>query len=601
MFCKFQKPLFVALLPLLGIAVVCGDTIRMQVRSASASSELARARSAWQDEGLDRTLSAQYVPLDARNRLSGTMSAIDRSGEVSGVGGLEVALVQNGRLIAETVTQSDGSFLSDEVSPGAYTLCVSGDEGFLAYGIQLIAREEAGETLPMPAPGGASIHWGEPAVRNVSFGVSRPSKPQEDANAPAPDLRKQLEHLRSAQVHLREAGMDEVAASVGERITQLEKQLREAEQVQAAGDREPEGVASLPIDHLRSALGHLQKAGVEDIASTVEERIAQMEQPMQPEAGDIAGGGDVEPATPPRDVPQPAIPEAAPPELAAPDRATPAEEPSVRVTAAVIPPKFTALQSIMADFVPEGVALPVEGLPESMRINVEESVVAGGFRITLNDDGALEGQISPLASEGDEPIRLKEMNAFLLLDDEIYSRVTVKEDGNFVFNDVEPGVYGFAAAGPDGFAAISFQAVAATSGETDASHSSTSPFRNASFAHGSNADVNRLEIAISPKEDLEWLRNRINELNASEPVSAGEETVDGQTAPFGPGFGSGGSGFGGGGAGSGSGFNIGPLVEGAIAAWLISEAFDRNRNNTQRPPISPFIVRPIIVPPIIVQ
>ncbi len=45
------------------------------------------------------------------------------------------------------------------------------------------------------------------------------------------------------------------------------------------------------------------------------------------------------------------------------------------------------------------------------------------------------------------------MNVYLIDNDEILAQVVADEDGNFACGDVAPGVYGFAAAGRDGFAA----------------------------------------------------------------------------------------------------------------------------------------------------
>ena len=463
MFRLFRKSAFVCLLPLVVVAVVWGDAIRMQVHFAGNRAVIEPGMNAQDDSGLDQTLRAHYVRLNENGELTGVISAIDKSGVSTGVGNLEVNLVQKSRVVTRATTISDGSFLTREIPPGSYTLCVAGSDGFLAYGIQVIARESGDEeALPVPLPG------------------------EEDTAGESPE---------------------DSDADIGQ--------------------------TSSPA------------------------------RPSQPVAWRGSGGYQENvPASP------------------------------IEVTAAVIPPEFSALQRIMSDYVPEGLDVSMGGSGGS-RINVEESVVVGGFQVSLTAEGNLEGQIASLTSEDNEPIRLREMNAFLLLDDQIYSRVTVQEDGNFLFNDIEPGVYGFAAAGPDGFAAMSFQAVAAEE-EESAIYGPDSPFRNASRERSRSSE--QLKVAISPAEDLPWLRDKINELNRVPPPPAQPIAVEPPPPPPGGAFGGpGGGGFGGPGGYAGSGYgNFGEWIGAALAAWVIAEAA-RNRNDnviTTPPIIDPPLMSP---------
>lgn len=457
-------PIF--LLPLVATAVVCADGIRTVTRASLASSSrsiVETASATWQEsgEGLDRTLRAHYIRLNDANRLTGEISAIQNdTGNTTGVSSIEVTLVQNSKVIARTMTNSDGTFLTDQILPGSYTLCVAGDDGFLAYGIQVIDNGVApGELTPVPVPSvdddNASSDIGNRKFSLVTFGN------QDDAN--------------------------------------------------------------------------------------------------------------------------------------------------VKITAAVIPPEFSALNRIMADFVPRGVGLNMGASDGQSRINVEESVIAGGFQVTLQEDGKLVGRIAPLTSDEEEPIRLEEMNAFLLLDDEIYARTAIDDDGNFEFNDVTPDVYGFAAAGRDGFAALSFQAVEKPAGDLNSGDTVDNPYRNAAFGSEPSAAMvssDTLQVAICPPGDIPYLRNRIELLNPEpqpEPVSQEEgefvSTDPGMTPPggFGGDFG-GGFGFpggpGGGYGGDFGGINIGDLIGTGLGIWVLSEVLDDvDRDNVTPQPVSPFFFR----------
>jgi len=197
---------------------------------------------------------------------------------------------------------------------------------------------------------------------------------------------------------------------------------------------------------------------------------------------------------------------------------------SSEITAAVIPPDFTALQQIMNNLLPSSIGQGLSIDSDQVRINVEESIVAGGFVVSLGPNGSMKGRAAPITSEKAEPIRINDLNVFLLKDDEIYSRATVESDGTFEFLDVEPGVYGFVAAGNDGFAALSFQAKKPDP-EKDGDDIPTKSMNVGML------DANVFEVAICPANDSPFLRGKINELAG--PVGIpGEVGVPGFGAPI---------------------------------------------------------------------
>ena len=452
---NLNQKLSIVVLPLVAAALLFADSLRASMNSVHAP--LVESYVKQQDDndaGLDRTLKAQYVRLDDQNHLTGAISAIEKeTGDTIGISAIEVSLIQKGQVVSRSVTDLDGQFTTDQLSEGNYTLCVSGSDGFLAYGIHII-EQVVDSSAPVPVP----------AV-------------EADENASANN-----------------------------------------------------GTAS--------SFASARKVLMLD--------------------------------------------------------------PAVKITAAVIPPEFKALNQIMSNFVPAGVGLDMSG-PDGSQINVKDSAIAGGFQITLSEDGKLIGRIAPLVSDEDQPIRLRDMNAFLLLDDEIYGRATVAEDGTFEFTGVEPNVYGFAAAGQDGFAAVSFQAVAAATDEEDARNEREPTFQNASTTTQDEVS-DALQIAICPAEDVPFLRRRISELNTrpadrvalgSQPVAPAGSPVGGGSfgggpidGGFAPNFG-GGGGFGGGGAG----LDIGGLARAAIGIWALAEIVDQiddDNNATVPGPVSPF-------------
>ncbi len=424
-------------LPLLVVAVAYVDNLRALTTNRSL---IELAAEAWQDQALDETLSAHYVQLDDQNRLTGTVSAIRQDTyDAVPVSGLDVKLVRQGQPVASSVTDAGGMFTTGVVQPGAYTLCISGQQGFLAYGVQVVESATLGQEFELPSPDDAAT-------------METPS-------------------ASPRQVLYRTAQDDPIAT---------------------------------------------------------------------------------------------------------------------RITAAVIPPTHTALKEIM-DGLPIGSQLSSVS-ENATRINVEKSVVARGFQVTLRPDGTLVGRLAPLQSPIDTPIRFQEMNVYLIQSDEIRAQVIADPDGNFVFSDVDPGVYGFAAVGRDGFAALSFQALEATD-ESNARVLTGGSMRNAA-ATSHAADSNSLNVALCPPEDIPYLRSEIDNLVAEgQPLAARPPLSDSFIADstLSGGYAGGGSGGGGGFAGSNSGLTgFGGLLEAALAAWVLSEIFNDNDNTTPLPPVSPF-------------
>jgi hypothetical protein len=129
------------------------------------------------------------------------------------------------------------------------------------------------------------------------------------------------------------------------------------------------------------------------------------------------------------------------------------EEVSTNVMeAAAVSPQLEVVKSILKDRLPSEVANEI--LEDAAKANHEN--VVGANRVHLNN-GSLTGHVLPII--GDVAI-VAGTQVHIFRDDEQVAEVIADQTGSFMVPDMEPGVYSFVAAGPSGFAAVSFEAVA---------------------------------------------------------------------------------------------------------------------------------------------
>ena len=119
--------------------------------------------------------------------------------------------------------------------------------------------------------------------------------------------------------------------------------------------------------------------------------------------------------------------------------------------AAAVSPRFSVVKSILKKNLPAGVADEIIALSK----NEAAERVVGANRVRLTD-GQLVGHVLPML--GDVAV-VEGTQVHIIQDDQQVAQVEVSEQGSFMVPDLEPGVYDFVAAGPSGFAAVSFQAV----------------------------------------------------------------------------------------------------------------------------------------------
>lgn len=87
-----------------------------------------------------------------------------------------------------------------------------------------------------------------------------------------------------------------------------------------------------------------------------------------------------------------------------------------------------------------------------------KDVALEGHQVQIRPDGQLIGRVHRINQNG-EPTRIRRLNVFLVQNNQVVAQAPVDELGTFSFFDVDEGVYSFVAAGMEGLAAFSMQAV----------------------------------------------------------------------------------------------------------------------------------------------
>lgn len=120
--------------------------------------------------------------------------------------------------------------------------------------------------------------------------------------------------------------------------------------------------------------------------------------------------------------------------------------------AAAVSPQAAVVKQILKKQLPSDIA---QEIMDNAEVSEEASRVVGSNKVSVKD-GVLVGHVVPMLGE----IALVDgTSVFLIQGDQQVAEVTADASGSFAIEDVEPGVYDFVAAGPTGFAAVSFEAV----------------------------------------------------------------------------------------------------------------------------------------------
>ena len=135
---KFMKTAFlVAVLPFAVTAAVSATQLLSD--TAPLTVELDGVTATKAQLGADRV---HTVALNQAGAVEGRIATINAgSKEAAGLAELKVYFIQNGEVIYQAQTDADGAFAVEDVAEGAYSFVATGENGFAAYGVRVVAND----------------------------------------------------------------------------------------------------------------------------------------------------------------------------------------------------------------------------------------------------------------------------------------------------------------------------------------------------------------------------------------------------------------------------------------------------------------------------
>ena len=107
----------------------------------TVNAPIAEATSAMvSNDGILNAQRSHTVSLNESGSVEGRIASIKSGSEANGLADLKVFLVSNGEIQAEAVTDADGLFSLANISEGVYSFVATGESGFAAYGVQVVAN-----------------------------------------------------------------------------------------------------------------------------------------------------------------------------------------------------------------------------------------------------------------------------------------------------------------------------------------------------------------------------------------------------------------------------------------------------------------------------
>lgn len=251
---------------------------------------------------------------------------------------------------------------------------------------------------------------------------------------------------------------------------------------------------------------------------------------------------------------------------------------------AVVNPDFQQVREIFEATPVAAEVLASAGAEQPTRID-------GNNRVSTSN-GNLVGKLFDFVSGAVSA----ETKAYLLKNNVRIAEAAVDAFGQFNFAGVEPGVYEFVAAGPTGYAAVSFEAVAQ---EVQAAQSADVVVEGSVVEEGVVAPAQQLDVPMTAAGDHVVVGEQLN--TACDACTAGAPVVDAYAGPMigndiACGAAAGGccgasdnwGGYCGGGGGAGGGYGgIGGLAglgRLAILGWILTELFDNIDWDDNEPP-----------------
>lgn len=144
---QFHGLLAAALLFYLPVVTLAAEP-RLNLASSS-SSALRRQNEQPADGQRELTGSANVARLASDGSITGRLSLVDpMSGDLMPVQNVVVNFVQSGSIVGQTRPGSDGQFVVDGLTPGAYSVLANGPGGFAAFRIQVEPAAAGTRALP---------------------------------------------------------------------------------------------------------------------------------------------------------------------------------------------------------------------------------------------------------------------------------------------------------------------------------------------------------------------------------------------------------------------------------------------------------------------
>ena len=113
-------------------------------RTATLVAETETSLQRQDDEPINDLVNTHWITTNEKGHLDGRISSIEpRSSITIPIGKLKISLLQNGVTIREGSTDYNGKFTLQNVEPGIYTLLGAGQNGFLAYGVNVLPKIRA--------------------------------------------------------------------------------------------------------------------------------------------------------------------------------------------------------------------------------------------------------------------------------------------------------------------------------------------------------------------------------------------------------------------------------------------------------------------------
>lgn len=215
----------------------------------------------------------------------------------------------------------------------------------------------------------------------------------------------------------------------------------------------------------------------------------------------------------------------------------------LQIDSLAVPPRdYATVARLMRSYIPAtilsaqpGGELPKLAQPAERREQDQESpdpnaddpvsTVLQRHSVQIRSDGSLVGRTRRIHPETGKPTRLRRLNVFLVRDNAIVAQAPVTETGTFTFRSVAPGLYSFVAAGLEGFAAFSVQAVAADRKTGFVPQTLIVPVAL------EDQSLLPLDGTLVPPEDVSYVSGRLSDVS-------GEQVASINSDPMAPGSGS---------------------------------------------------------------